>query len=345
MIIFKKVTLFLLVLTLVISFYISKDFFWVNNPKTYVSSSTNSGEEKSSNLKLVNNSERKVNDLQLLISTKKQVVPWGVNSLGIDKLQAKKVSIPKIKVAILDSGINKEHEDLKGKVVKEFNAINPRQPVSDNYGHGTAVAGIIAANDNEVGIRGVSPNVEIYSVKVLDDKGHGNVRNLVRGIQWCIDNKVQIINISFGMSSDHPELRKAIEAATSSGIIVIAAAGNNYGGKADYPASYKDVISVTAVNSNYKVAGFSARGKIDFSAPGVDILTTSKKGGYAMYSGTSLAAAYVTGIISIILEKHEQFGISMRDKKLSSKMISILKKYSIDIGNKTYYGNGFIKLS
>ncbi|AST07124.1 hypothetical protein AF2641_09725 [Anoxybacillus flavithermus] len=175
--------------------------------------------------------------MQLLMSTKKQIIPWGANSIGINKLQVKQEPVSKVKVAILDSGINREHEDLKGKVVKEFNAINPGQPLYDTYGHGTAIAGIIAASDNEVSIRGVSPNVEIYSVKVMDDKGRGNVRDVVRGIKWCIDNKVQVMNISFGMSLGNPELRKAIETAIKSGIIVVAAAGNNYGGKTDYPAN------------------------------------------------------------------------------------------------------------
>lgn len=310
-------------------------------------SGDNNGDEKSSYRRLVDNSRRKLNDMQLLMSSKRQIIPWGVNSVGTNKLLVKHVSVSKVKVAILDSGINREHEDLKGKVVEEFNAINPTQPPYDTYGHGTAIAGIIAASDNEIGIRGVSPNVEIYSVKVLDDKGRGKVRDLVRGIRWCIDNRVQVMNISFGMSSDNSELRKAIETAINSGIIVVAAAGNNYGGKTDYPANYKDVISVTAVNSNYKMTSFSARGKVDFSAPGVDILTTSSNGGYGMYSGTSLAAAYVTGIVAIILEEPEKFGISKlkKNKKFSSEMIDILRRYSVKIGNRTYYGNGFIKLS
>ncbi|WP_425485178.1 S8 family peptidase [Anoxybacillus ayderensis] len=343
----KKIILLILSLSLVISFYVSKNFFKTDNFKTHASSA-NDGGEKSNHLRLIDNSRRKLNDMQLLMSTKKQIIPWGANSIGINKLQVKQEPVSKVKVAILDSGINREHEDLKGKVVKEFNAINPGQPLYDTYGHGTAIAGTIAASDNEVGIRGVSPNVEIYSVKVLDDKGRGNVRDLVRGIKWCIDNnKVQVMNISFGMSLDNPELRKAIETAINSGIIVVAAAGNNYGRKTDYPANYKDVISVTAVNSNYKMASFSARGKIDFSAPGVDILTTSNNGGYGMYSGTSLAAAYVTGIVAIILEEPEQFGISKlkKNKKFSSEMIDLLRRYSVKIGNKTYYGNGFVKLS
>ncbi|MBB5355308.1 subtilisin family serine protease [Anoxybacillus mongoliensis] len=342
----KKIILLILSLSLVISFYVSKNFFKTDNFKTHASSA-NDGGEKSNYLRLIDNSRRKLNDMQLLMSSKRQIIPWGVNSVGTNKLLVKQEPVSKVKVAILDSGINREHEDLKGKVVEEFNAINPGQPLYDTYGHGTAIAGIIAASDNEIGIRGVSPNVEIYSVKVLDDKGRGKVRDLVRGIQWCIDNRVQVMNISFGMSSDNSELREAIETAINSGIIVVAAAGNNYGGKTDYPANYKDVISVTAVNSNYKMASFSARGKIDFSAPGVDILTTSNNGGYGMYSGTSLAAAYVTGIVAIILEEPEQFGISKykKNKKFSSEMINILRRYSVKIGNKTYYGNGFVKLS
>lgn len=126
-----------------------------------------------------------------------------------------------IKVAILDSGIYKEHEDLKGKIVKEFNTINLNNPIIDETGHGTAIAGIIAAENNTLGILGVAPNVQLYDVKVLDNQGKGEVNHLIEGIRWCIEQRVNILNISFGLQSETPELKKAIDEAVDSGIIVM----------------------------------------------------------------------------------------------------------------------------
>lgn len=246
----------------------------------------------------------------------------------------------------MDSGINKDHEDLEGLVVKEYNAISPNEPVIDDFGHGTAIAGIIGAQNNEVGIIGVSPNVQIYSVKVLDERGKGNIEALIRGVEWAIENKVNVINVSFGMSSNKPELRKIIDKAIDSGIIVVAAAGNKYGMKVDFPAGYADVLSVTAINKNYKVnPAYSASGKIDFSLPGISCLTTSKDGKYAQYSGTSIAAAYLTGVVAIILQNSEHFDLKMNDKSLPKSVFRILEEYSINLGEKDVYGNGFIKLS
>jgi subtilisin family serine protease len=286
----------------------------------------------------------KTDELQLLKENDKQIKPWGVQSLGIKEKNNSNLE-KKVKVAILDSGINKNHEDLKGKVVKEYNAIRPNETVVDNYGHGTAVAGVLAANDNNIGILGVAPFVEIYSVKVLGDNGRGNIDSLVDGIKWCISNDVQIINISFGITMGNKELRSVINEAIESGIVVVASAGNTYGGNVEYPARYEDVISVTAVDSNYKVAKFSPKGKIDFAAPGVDVLTTTKDGSYSVHSGTSLAAAHVTGVISWIIANEERYNLQVNDPKLIKKIRGILKKYSIDLGDPNYYGNGFIKLN
>ncbi|PLR78721.1 peptidase S8 [Bacillus sp. V3-13] len=303
--------------------------------------------DKQNTTRLIDNSNKKASDIQLLNSTTNQIIPWGLKSLGLEKYQRKeKTKSTKIKVAILDSGILKEHEDLQGKVVKEFNAINPNQPIEDKFGHGTAIAGVIAAENNDFGIVGVAPNVEIYSVKILNDNGKGSIESLITGIEWSIENKVQVINISFGMSSNNPELHKIIKKAVNSGIIVVAAAGNNYGLNVNFPARYKDVISVTAVNSNYKIIpSYSAKGKIDYSLPGAAILTTSKDGKYQEYSGTSLAAAYMTGLVSIILQNEKKFNLDLEEKDLSKQVNRVLKKYSINIGDKKLYGNGFVKLS
>ncbi|MGR6020492.1 S8 family peptidase [Bacillus paranthracis] len=227
-----------------------------------------------------------------------QSVTWGRKAVIEDRFTGIQ---NKIKVAILDNGIYKEHEDLKGKVVKEFNTINLNNPIIDETGHGTAIAGIIAAENNNLGILGVMPNIQLYDVKVLDKQGKGDVDHLIKGIRWCIEQRVNILNISFGLQSESPELKKAIDEAVDSGIIVVAAAGNTYGLGVDYPAKYENVISISSVNKEFKRASSSAKGKIDFAAPGVDILSTNQDGGYSTYSGTSFATAFATGVIAALL--------------------------------------------
>jgi len=300
--------------------------------------------EFKNNIKLVDFNKVKLEDRNLEKGAP-QIEAWGIISLGIEKYR-KEGPTEKIKVAILDSGINKQHEDLINTVSKEYNAIEPGKTVEDDFGHGTVIAGVIAAQDNDYGIVGIAPNVDLYSVKILDDKGAGSIEALNRGIQWCIDNKVQIINLSFGTSEDNTQLQNSIKKAIHANILVVAASGNKFGLEPDYPAKYEDVFSVTAVNKNYKVKPrYSATGKVDYSLPGISVLSTSKDGGYAKYSGTSLASAHLTGILALILENHVMFKIDLNEDKLRQKMIDILKDYSIDLGEKSIYGNGFIKLS
>ncbi|MGR6004971.1 S8 family peptidase [Bacillus paranthracis] len=239
----------------------------------------------------------------------------------------------------MDNGIYKEHEDLKGKVVKEFNTINLNNPIIDETGHGTAIAGIIAAENNNLGILGVMPNIQLYDVKVLDKQGKGDVDHLIKGIRWCIEQRVNILNISFGLQSESPELKKAIDEAVDSGIIVVAAAGNTYGLGVDYPAKYENVISISSVNKEFKRASSSAKGKIDFAAPGVDILSTNQDGGYSTYSGTSFATAFATGVIAALLAEG--------DNTLNLDQIKkILIERSIDLGSTGYdneFGYGLIQ--
>ncbi|HHT7067664.1 S8 family peptidase [Bacillus thuringiensis] len=265
-----------------------------------------------------------------------QSVTWGRKAVIEDRFTGIQ---NKIKVAILDNGIYKEHEDLKGKVVKEFNTINLNNPIIDETGHGTAIAGIIAAENNNLGILGVMPNIQLYDVKLLDKQGKGDVDHLIKGIRWCIEQRVNILNISFGLQSESPELKKAIDEAVDSGIIVVAAAGNTYGLGVDYPAKYENVISISSVNKEFKRASSSAKGKIDFAAPGVDILSTNQDGGYSTYSGTSFATAFATGVIAALLAEG--------DNTLNLDQIKkILIERSIDLGSTGYdneFGYGLIQ--
>ncbi|MEK4238874.1 S8 family peptidase [Paenibacillus sp. FSL H7-0714] len=271
---------------------------------------------------------------------KKQQVPWGVlyQNQKISYTLTNKIS-KVIKVAIMDSGIDEQHEDLKNTSIIQYNAVDLEEPVFDKLGHGTAIAGIIAANDNEFGLVGVSPHVKILSIKVLNDEGKGEIESFVRGIEWAIDHDADIINMSFGIKRDDPQLKTAIEKALKHGVIVVAAVGNKMGSETEFPAAYKEVISVTGIDSTENIFSLASRGKVDFSAPGKDILSLSPNDQYAVYNGTSFATAHITGTIANLLLINDY----SKNENINTFIKNDLTSLSKDLGNKGYdniYGNG-----
>ncbi|MCY1119850.1 S8 family serine peptidase [Bacillus pumilus] len=256
---------------------------------------------------------------------------WGYKVIGHEKPNNHKNYV---KIAILDSGINKSHKEFKDLTFYEYNAIKPKKSIEDEYGHGTAIAGIIAATGEE--IKGISQNAIIYDVKVLNKNGKGKVEDVVKGIKWCIEQKVDIINISFGFGKDYDELRNVIKSALDNNITITAASGNTLGLTVEYPAKYDGVLSISSLNEKLKIDPISAKGKIDFSAPGVNIKTTDIHGGYTKVKGTSFATAFATGAIGCLYSKKY---------KSKENVHQTLKKNTVDLGKLGYdreYGNGMI---
>ncbi len=210
----------------------------------------------------------------------------------------------KVKVAILDSGIDYTDEiDVKERINLIPGEENVSVPFEDTSGHGTSIAGIIAAKDNEVGITGINPNVEIYSAKILDDNNQASLSRVVEGIYWAIDKKVNIISISFGTSQSTEVLHKAIKDAYNAGILIIASAGNN-GGAIEYPAAYTEVMAVGSVDASGTLSDTSARGeKLEITAPGEYVKTTGSFGGELITSGTSISVPHIVGVASLLWEK------------------------------------------
>ncbi len=229
---------------------------------------------------------------------------WGVDRINADEVWGESTGF-EIKVAILDTGIDLEHPDLKDNIIRDVNIIKPKKSGNDDSGHGTHVAGIIAALDNDIGVIGTGPEISLYAVKVLAKNGRGWLADLIDGLDWCIDNKVHVVNMCFGSPSDNQSFREAIQKVNQAGIIQVASAGNNgeYGGGIDYPAKYIEVIAVSAIDENDSFASFSSYGpEIDLTAPGVDIKSTYKDGSYETMEGTSMSAPHVTGTIALILK-------------------------------------------
>ena len=276
----------------------------------------------------------------------KQIVPWGVKSTNAPALWPY-VTGKGVKVAVLDSGFNYSHPDFGDNIREGYNAIEPGKPIDDEFGHGTSMCGVIAAKNNNFGVVGIAPDVELYPVKVLDKYGEGEISDIVKGIDWCIENNIQIINMSFAIEKDVPLLKSAIEKAIDKGILIIASSGSTFNDKAGYPASYEGVISVTAVDRKLKPGDFSASDKIDFSAPGIDIVSTSGDGSYENCGGTSIAASYITGLAALVMQNPQRFGLPEGDSCTRENVYSILKSFSKDLGIKgkdSIYGEGFVRL-
>src|SRR5690606_26628364 len=269
-----------------------------------------------------------------------EVIPWGFEMMGIVKYHAEGITGKGVKVAILDSGLN-NHSELRTEYIMEgYNSVDPNNQPLDDFGHGTFVTGVIAATHNDKGFIGFAPDVELYPVKVLDQYGVGEIENVVSGIEWCIENDIDIINMSFAVSKDHKILKDAIQTALNAGIIIVASGKNSSGGIVVYPASYEGVISVTAIDQKFKIADTSPQGKIDYSAPGIDIITTTHDGKYQYFSGNSIATPYITGIIALLLQSN---------KEADSKNIqSVLEPFVKDLGANgpdNVYGKGTIILN
>ncbi len=234
-----------------------------------------------------------------------EVLPWGVDRIDADLAWTASTGAG-VKVAIIDTGIDIDHPDLA--VAGGVNVVGPfrTEKYNDDNGHGTHVAGIVAALNNTIGVVGVAPNAELYAVKAFNRKAIGFDSDIIDGIYLCINNpsgRMDVINMSFG-GSDHASLHEAIQAAYNAGIVMVAAAGNNgiTDGKIVYPAKYSETIAVSAINSIDGLAYFSSYGpEIDLAAPGQEINSTWNDGYYKIANGTSMATPHVVGTVALVL--------------------------------------------
>ena len=229
---------------------------------------------------------------------------WNLQSLGVDDEKSVSPS-EKVKVELLDSGVSWS-DDINVKyrenLIEDDIGINPLY--EDYSQHGTGMAGVICAKDNGKGIIGVNPNVDLYSVRALDDNIQAPLSRIIQGIYWGIDNDMDIINMSFGTNTNSSVLRTAIKAAHDKGIVLVAASGNDKEKGVQYPAAYPEVISVGSQSASGEISEFTSIDEnLDVIAPGENIESTCIFGTINGSDGTSIATAQVTGIASLILEK------------------------------------------
>ncbi|MEX3623724.1 S8 family peptidase [Viridibacillus arvi] len=241
-----------------------------------------------------------------------------------------------IDIAILDTGIQK-HSDLK--VAGGVSTVNYTKSYSDDNGHGTHVAGIVASLDNGVGTTGVASEANIYAVKVLKANGKGDLIDIIEGVDWAIKKGVDIINISIGTNTNSELFKQKIDEARAKGIIVVAASGNYGDTKMTYPAKFDNVVSVGATDSKNKIASFSSKGDaLNIVAPGAEIISTYTNEMYADANGTSSAAPYVAGMLALYKEAYP--------KKSAEEIIKMLYSNALDLGAKgkdTTFGYGLVQ--
>ena len=233
------------------------------------------------------------------------VEAWGVTTGG------------GIKVAVLDSGVASDNADITPKVVARANFTNGKAG-EDNYGHGTHVAGIVAATaNNTVGVAGVCPGCTILDGKVLNDSGVGSSSSLANGINWAVNNGAKVINMSLGVRASRT-LETAVNNAWSKGVVLVAAAGNGSNQTKIYPGAYPNVIAVAATDNADAKASFSTYGAswVDVAAPGVNIYSTfpnhtfvlgtqnNRSFGYDVGNGTSMSSPIVAATAALAWSSH-----------------------------------------
>ena len=201
---------------------------------------------------------------------------WGVAHIGAAEAHTTVNKGTGVKIAVLDTGIDYTHEDLDDNYAGGWDFVfDDADPFDDNSrSHGTHVAGIIAAEENGIGVIGVAPEAEIYALKVLDGGGFGLADWIIAAIEWAVDNQMDIANLSLE-GPDVAALHTACDYAYNAGVLLVAAGGNTHGGNVAYPAAYDSVIAVAATDPDDLTADFSPVGpQLELAAPGVDILST-----------------------------------------------------------------------
>lgn len=268
-------------------------------------------------------------DIELSIQ---QTVPWGISRVQAPAVHNRGVTGSGVRVAILDSGIS-THSDL---TIRGGASFVPGEPTTaDLNGHGTHVAGTVAALNNSIGVIGVAPSADLYAVKVLGANGRGSVSGIAQGLEWAATNNMHIANMSLGSDAPSTTLERAVNYATSRGVLVIAATGNNGSGSVGYPARYANAMAVGATDQNNRRANFSQYGTgIDIVAPGVNVQSTYPGNRYVSMNGTSMATPHVAGAAALVKQRYPSWN--------ATQIRNHLKNTATNLGNSSQFGSGLV---
>ncbi|MWC27477.1 S8 family peptidase [Paenibacillus sp. MMS18-CY102] len=244
-------------------------------------------------------------------------------------------------VAVLDTGVQANHPDLKGRLVKGTNIVNDGNAPDDDVGHGTHVSGIIAASvNNGEGVAGLTWYNKIMPVKVLDSSGAGSTYSVAQGVIWATDHGAKVINMSLGNYAQADFLHDAVKYAFDHDVVIVAASGNDNSERPGYPAAYPEVLAVGATDQKGARASFSNYGEyIDVAAPGDGIASTYPGNQYAALSGTSMASPHVAALAALIC--------SVNPELKNTEVMDIMRQTAKDLGTKgkdKYFGYGQIDI-
>lgn len=265
---------------------------------------------------------------------------WHHKKLGTGAAWTKSMGSKELTVAIIDDGIDRNHEDLKGRIVNAYDTIRNRKHIVPKGEHGTHIAGIIAGSaNNGIGGTGVAPNVKLMPINVFDGE-YADTADIIDAIHYAVQQKANIINMSLGDTSYSESLNKAVQEAYKKGVLIVAAAGNegDMGKNVQrvYPAAFSHVISVAATNSSDKRPSYSNyHSTVDIAAPGDDILSTLPNGKYGWMSGTSMATPMVAGVAALIWSHEPKLDKTEVEYRLYDSAVDLGTK-----GKDIYYGNG-----
>lgn len=291
-----------------------------------------------------------------------ETLEWNIQRIGADMVWGVG-NIPEVtpgnntgagvKVAIIDTGIDKDHPDLIDNIAGGISYIwndtktAPNDNWDDGNGHGTHIAGVISAVDNDIGVIGVAPGAQLYGVKVLGDLGYGTVGDVVAGIEWAIENDMDVISLSLGAKKPYESLGDACDNAYNAGIVIVAGSGNDCG-HVIWPAAYDSVIAVGATTTSDGIAYYSNHGpEIELVAPGKNIYSTWNNGGYIIKSGTSVGTPHVTGTVALVLNTPitVTYDVNNNNQWDPVEVRQRLKDTATDLGAEgwdEYYGFGLV---
>lgn len=293
------------------------------------------------------------------VQDKSTEVPYGVRMVEAPGLWESGIKGDGTVIAILDTGCELNHPDLKNQIIggRNFTTDDGGDPnnFNDTNGHGTHVAGTIAASLNNAGVVGVAPNAKLLICKVLTGSGSGAYDWIIRAIDYAVNwrgpqgERVRIINMSLGGPSDVPGLHAAVKSAVDNNIAVVCAAGNEGDNNEtsfeySYPGAYNEVIEVGAIDQLQKKAYFTNENlEVDVVGPGVDILSTYLNGQYAKLSGTSMATPHISGALALLAQYNDKaFNRFLTEPELYAQLV----KNTVSLGyRKSTEGNGLVKLN